>query len=494
MVSEEIKIICELYRRGLYEDICWYDPYSQEVVRFHEKQIQAIRYFNDDDVTFVGYGGAARGGKSLLIAFLAVVECLSYDGTRYLIGRKSLTLLWQTTWKTLYRLLDAWGLKEKVHWKFNGQRYELTFGNGSMIMAKNLELRPSDEDATDFGSLEITKAFIDQSEHVDIKIISKIAERVGSHLNVRYGLKGKIMEAFNPSRTHVHSRYWVRFRDGKELRTIRFVRALPSDNPGVEAVSWVAQKVRDYMDGTMSKTEYEKQILGNFDYDDSPDNLVSYDDILALFENVHVGATQDRYLVADIAGHGSDKFRMGVFYGWQLVAFYESGKTDSEDVVSWIHKAKNEHKIKMGNVVFDADGVGDILRGKPLKGAIGFKGNFPAIRVFGKRQNYENLKTQCAYLLSEKICGREIWISADIDDNEREMIIDEVGQLKRREMDGDKLKIIKKADMKKALGRSPDYLDLLIMRMMFFLRPSQRQQSNVRFKNISAYKPQLGNR
>ena len=74
------------------------------------------------------------------------------------------------------------------------------------------------------------------------------------------------------------------------------------------------------------------------------------------------------------------------------------------------------------------------------------------------------------------------------------MIIDEVGQLKRREMDGDKLKIIKKADMKKALGRSPDYLDLLIMRMMFFLRPSQRQRSNIRFKNISAYKPQLGNR
>jgi phage terminase large subunit len=487
MISEEVKIMCELYRRGLYEHIQWFDRYQGQIVKFHEKQVDAIRYFNDGKTTYVGYGGAARGGKSLLISFLAVIECLSYPGTRYLIGRKSLTLLWQTTWKTLYKLLDTWGLKEKVDWRFNGQRYELTFANGSMIMAKNLELKPSDVEATEFGSLEVTKAFIDQSEHVDIKIIEKIGERVGSHMSVRYGLKGKVLEAFNPARSHVHRRYWQPFRDNREKETRKFVRALPSDNPGMEAKLWVEQKIRDYHDGTMSEVEYQKQILGNFDYDDSPDALIMYDEILRMFENDHVMEGKDRYLTADIAGYGSDKFRLCVWYGFRAVKWYEMGKSDAEDIVKWINQVRSEHKIPITNTIFDADGVGDILRGKPLKGAVGFKANFPAVKVIGKRQNYDNLKTQCAYLLAETVNAHGVFICADLEEHEREMIIDEVGQLRRKDMDGDKLKIIKKDEMKKNLGRSPDYLDNLIMRMFFVLRPNTTQKSKVRFSRSASY-------
>ena len=83
-------------------------------------------------------------------------------------------------------------------------------------------------------------------------------------------------------------RYWTPFKTNQEKKTRKFVQALPSDNPGREAIDWVKQKEQDFLDGTMSKVEYQKQIKGNFDYDDDKDSLCSYDNIVAVFENNHI--------------------------------------------------------------------------------------------------------------------------------------------------------------------------------------------------------------
>jgi hypothetical protein len=56
---------------------------------------------------------------------------------------------------------------------------------------------------------------------------------------------------------------------------------------------------------------------------------------------------------------------------------------------------------------------------------------------------------------------------------QREIISQELGVLKRDSVDNDdtRKRIIKKERMKEFLSRSPDYLDMLLMRMYFVLRP-----------------------
>jgi hypothetical protein len=85
-------------------------------------------------------------------------------------------------------------------------------------------------------------------------------------------------------------------------------------------------------------------------------------------------------------------------------------------------------------------------------------------------ENYYNLQSQCCYKLAEKINENGIYIAADIEGSEREEIIEELEQLKSYDLDkGGKLRVLPKAKIKENIGRSPDWRDMLMMRMYFEL-------------------------
>ena len=51
------------------------------------------------------------------------------------------------------------------------------------------------------------------------------------------------------------------------------------------------------------------------------------------------------------------------------------------------------------------------------------------------------------------------------------MITEELEQIKSDNKDGQKLSVINKDSVKQAIGRSPDYRDMLLMREYFDLKP-----------------------
>lgn len=474
-MTDEFLRNVELYKRGLFDYIHFTDKITNQGFKLHKKQIQAIEYLNDNSTTYVGYGGAARGGKSALIGADSLFCAYAYPECANLIGRKNLTTLWETTWKTLLRMMNNFGFVEGVDFKYNGQRHELTFSNKSLIIAKNLELKPSDTEATEFGSLEILRGYVDQSEHVPMKIIEKVGERAGSHFTTsQYELKGKVLEAFNPSGSHVKRRYWTPFKADTEKNTRKFVQALPSDNPGREAVEWVAQKEADYKDGTMSLVEYQKQIKGNFDFDDDPNVLCSYDKIVSIFKNNHLEYGNDRFITADIARLGSDKAIIAVWYGWVIVEFVVFDVSKTTEIQSTIKALRIKHQIPNIHCIADEDGVGggvvdnlDILgftnNARPIREPVGETTEIP---------EYKNLKTQCGYKLAEKINGFGIHIEAELSEDEKQEITEELDQLRSYKLDDDgKLRLKPKKEIKEDLGRSPDWLDTLLMRIYFDLNP-----------------------
>mgnify|MGYP006955397068 FL=1 len=116
-------------------------------------------------------------------------------------------------------------------------------------------------------------------------------------------------------------------------------------------------------------------------------------------------------------------------------------------------------------MVVDSDGLGGYLESY-LNGIKEFHGGTRPINP-----EYDNLKSECAFKLAELINNRQIRIICT--EAQRERIMEELSVLKQDHIDADTRKkgIISKENMKDILGHSPDYLDMLIMAMLFRIKP-----------------------
>jgi len=92
----------------------------------------------------------------------------------------------------------------------------------------------------------------------------------------------------------------------------------------------------------------------------------------------------------------------------------------------------------------------------------------PKVPYETNEYNYRNLKSQCYFLLAKYINEKKISCFKDVRVETKQFIIEELEQVKRKNIDKDgKLEIVAKEDVKELLGRSPDFSDAMMMRMYF---------------------------
>ena len=116
-------------------------------------------------------------------------------------------------------------------------------------------------------------------------------------------------------------------------------------------------------------------------------------------------------------------------------------------------------------MIIDDDGVGGGLVDM-MPGCKPFIANKKPI-VQNIRQNFANLKSQCYFTLAEYINQGKVFIKPE---ENKDLIIEELEQVKKsKEETDEKLRVIKKEEVKELLGRSPDYADALMQRMWFEL-------------------------
>jgi len=153
-------------------------------------------------------------------------------------------------------------------------------------------------------------------------------------------------------------------------------------------------------------------------------------------------------------------------------------KSDLTHVSQRIDEMSKDKNVPRSHIVIDEVGVGGGVVDN-LKGVNGFIGNSSALEnpLSEEKENYRNLKTQCHYMLADRVNNRRISIKCDnmvIQDE----ITEELEQIKSLDMDKDgPLQMIRKEDVKELLGRSPDYSDMLAMRMYFFLKKVDKVKS-----------------
>ena len=104
-----------------------------------------------------------------------------------------------------------------------------------------------------------------------------------------------------------------------------------------------------------------------------------------------------------------------------------------------------------------------------MPGIKGFVNNSSAITwSFTKEtSNFRNLKSQCYFFLADRVAKGEVAIYSGINMTYKELLIEDLEQIKQKDPDKDaKLAVIGKDEIKENIGRSPDFSDALMMRML----------------------------
>ena len=465
------------------------------------KQREAMNALLDHEngITEVLFGGAAGGGKSYIGNAWLITSALTYPGTRWVMGRAVLKTIKETTLKTFFDVCRHWGIKKDVHYTFNTKDNYIRFSDacgGSEIILKDLFLYPSDPDFEDFGSLELTGAFIDEVSQVSYKARSILMSRVRYRLNdfcghctkpvvkqVKFkkkdgynawwcdacngetkGLLPKTLYATNPTKNWAYTNFYKPAVEGRIEPYRKYIPALAGDNEFIPD---------EYIKSLAKLDDGDRQRLlhGNWEYDDDIATMIPYQSIIAMFTTPVAGGR--KYISADIARLGRDKTVIGVWDGFILVRVEEMAKNKTNEAVDLIKKLRQEHKVPWENICIDSDGIGAGVLDYLSDEVYGIVNNSTPVKVDGEKENFGNLKSQLYFYLAKFINEGKIYVRAN--PKLRESITSELELVRRKDVDKDgKFWVLPKQDVKDLLGRSPDYSDMMAYRMIFEITNKSR--------------------
>jgi phage terminase large subunit len=460
-----LKACMSMFKKGLFDFI------TVREGKKHKKQEEALEFLIDGDTEELLYGGAAGGAKSWTGCVWLLFMCLLFPNTKWFIGREELKRITKSTLITFFKVAEAYFAKGAF--RFNAQSNTLIFKNGSTIDFLELKYQPRDPLYERFGSLEYTGGWIEEGGEINYGAYEVLKTRIGRHLNDKYNIKAKIFITCNPKKNWIYTEFYKLFKAGGLRSGLkRFLQAFVQDNPFIES-GYI-----DRLKRTKDKSKRERLLNGNWEYDDNPYSLCDYENILATFENDHINRNHLgekisgllKYITCDVARFGSDKARIGVWEGWDLIEVVTFDLSATTEIQAAIDALRVKHKIPKHRCVADEDGVGGgVVDSCGIKGFINNAKPFleKVTDSFDEVPAYENLQTQCLFKLAEKIQEASVNISADLSPADKEMICEELSSIERNPSVTNKLALTKKAYIKENIGRSPDYRDLMLMRVFF---------------------------
>lgn len=457
-------------------DDAWLDDQlvDVDVAQLSEKQAYALTFLAPDSrVKFLFYGGAAGGGKTVLGCYWLMGMCDTYPETRWFIGRDSLKDSRESVLVTFRKVAKSFHYTD---WTYSDN--EIKFKNGSTITFLDLSYYPQKDPMFErLGSKEYTGGWIEEAGEVHHQAFETLKTRVGRHLNREYKIRPKILITANPKKNWIYSVFYKPYMRGTLPAAYAFIPAMYYDNPFLDI-----EYVRLLFELT-DKIKIERLRNGNFEYDDNPYMLCSYDNIRSIFGGNAVYRPGKYYLTADVARFGADQAVIVVWDGFCIVNYCTFDLSATTDIQFAIEYYRNYYKIPKMRCLADQDGVGGGVVDNT--GIIGFVNNATAFKKrdeneydhatgeYKENQNEEqfmNLQSQCGYLLADYINSNAIGFDESIlmDEDLKDRITVDLEQLQAWEPDKDrKFRIKPKEAIKETIGRSPDWRDVLLMRMYF---------------------------
>ena len=436
----------------------------------NDKQKNVCRLWIDKETSEIVYGGSKGSGKSFLGVSLIFGDAFLHPNTQYFIARNSLTNLRKFTIPSIHEVFAIWGIKADM-WKFNGQDSFFLLNNGSKVFLLDCSYQPSDPQYYRFGSIQMTRGFIEETGEVDHGAKNNLAASIGRWKNNEYNLTPKLLMTCNPSKNFLYRDYYIPNKAGTLESWRKFVQAFPEDNKMLD------DGYLENLKRSLTQNEQQRLLYGNWEFDDDPSALIDYNKIIDTFSNTHIPEGR-KCITGDMARLGGDKIVIVEWSGFRgHVRFYQ--KQDLATTASMLEAARSRLGCGKSDILIDEDGLGGgvvdfygckgfVNNARPLPSPTNpqkdQKGNI-------KPENFDHQKSQCYYKLAERINANGMHITYD-DDRVREWLIQELEQVKQKRLDSDMKKgVMAKDQVKELIGRSPDFADALMMREAFELMP-----------------------
>lgn len=405
--------------------------------------------------------------------------CESYPNTKWFIGRKELKRLMQSSFETFKKVCKHHNIPDN-HWKLNGQYNYIEFYNGSKIDLLDVNEQPSDPLFERFGSTEYTGGWLEEAGEIAFGAFDVLKTRIGRHLNKEYDLHPKLLLTANPKKNWLKRIIWKPWKEGTLKETYAYIQSLYSDN------YYTADSYGESLSEITDKVTRQRLKSGDWNYDDDEASLVDGNAIQDIWTNSV--SSGEKYATLDIARFGKDKTKMYLWEGLKVYKVIEWENQDTNLTATMAKQVLYEEQIPYSHTIIDEVGVGGGVLDN-MRGCVGFiansspleRKNAPEIRIMrnGKptiitqKENFKSLKDQCGYILAEMINEHKISIQTE-DEKLKERLEEEISELKDENPDSEgKKQLISKDIIKENIGRSPDDLDCLIMRMWFELSPDQ---------------------
>lgn len=255
------------------------------------------------------------------------------------------------------------------------------------------------------------------------------------------------------------------------IKSVCFVEAKLADN------RILLESDPSYLANLANQSEEQRarDLDGNWKFKTAGDDLIKQSHLEAFFKSPQQLGDNLLRASCDVAYEGGDSLVLWLWQGWHVKDIYVS-KLDSKRTVNAVKAKLDEWGVREENFTYDLNGLGQ-----------GFRGFFPNAVPFNNREAvdekfkdiYSNLKSQCAYLFAQKIINNEISIEPSLlvrkfsgkgfDNLPLSQILNKERKAIRK--DNDKYdrgwSIITKASMKRLVGHSPDFIEGLLMRMIF---------------------------
>lgn len=446
-----------------------------------EKQAEAWDAFWDKPLyPYILYGGAAGGGKSVMICTIALAIVTMHKGTRVLIGRTERTKLYRTTVETFWKVAAKAGIPRSLFYENNQYGYMIYKPTGSRVDWMELRYKPQDPEWSRLGSLELTAAFLEEAQEIPFKAFDVLKSRIGRCNNRETGVPGKIMITANPEKNWLYKIFYIPHRDGCQTAPHYFIPSLFGDNP------FLPKEYGDQLESISDDVLRQRLKYGVWDYANAPTQLISPESLM-LSESVPFVAGQARIGVDVATEYGSDDAVIVRVVGnsvvdIQLVKYRGSTKkADEQLAAAIIEAASNElFPCPARQITVDVSGVGAavwaVLRSKGwVTGR--FYGNETVDPSPGKAERFKNRRTATYWRLREMLRAGEFSIPASLPYRDRAST--EL-QAFHYEQDQSTITLENKKLTRNRLGHSPDIADAIMLASCGMHRqPKQQEKPNI---------------
>lgn len=265
------------------------------LVEFFPKQDEFARAALSGDYLYLLYGGAIRGGKTVVGLALITLLCRMYPGSRWAIVRKDLPTIRRNTIPS-FEAIRPTGFIGDIH------RTEWTArcSNGSEILFFPESLK-DDPDLNRFKGLEVNGFLLEEANELDEKTWNKTIERAGS-----WRCPGPrqpsplVLLTCNPSRGYVKRTFYDPWKKGALKPPFFYLPAYVTDNPHLSPAYLASlENLRE-----TDPRAYRRFVQGDWETADEPDQLIRSEWVDAAYEAEHVPGKKS--LGVDVGRFGDD--------------------------------------------------------------------------------------------------------------------------------------------------------------------------------------------